>query len=114
MTIKHLFLASLSFLLLCSFSISSSEIFYVSIEGLNTSNYKTVKLACSEQESIHIESACVPANIIKLKYTGVNSDAENALRAFLNSNGSFQTIEFLEDFTEENYFDKCSEARVGR
>lgn len=114
MTIKHLFLAALAFLLFSSFSALNSDIVYVSIEGLNTSNYKAIKLACSNQEEIKIESACVPAEVIKVKYTGSSSDATNQIKSFFLQNGNFQSVDILENFTEDNYFEKCSDARVGR
>jgi len=114
MIIKHLLAAAFGLSVLCSFSVVENNIHYALIRGLNTDNYKSIKLASLERDDITIESACVPAGLIRLKFFGEISNAEADLKSFFNENGEFQNIEFPENFTEENYFEKCSDARVGR
>ncbi|GEM_PF-6524095 len=114
MTVKHLLIAFIGLSLLTSFSLVDSNIHYITLIGLNTDNYKEIKAASKIRDDIGIESVCVPAEIIKMKYTGDSSSAISELRDFFNSNAEFESIEFLENYTEENYFEKCSDARVGR
>jgi len=114
MIIKHFLAATFGLSILCSFSFVENNTYYAHLNGLNTDNYKSIKLASLERDDITIESTCVPAGMIKFKFSGAISNAEDNLRSFLNENGEFQNIEFPENFTEENYFEKCSDARVGR
>ena len=114
MTIKHLLIAAFGLFFFCSFSIMDSRMCYIYIEGLKPDAYKSIKTASLERDDVFIESACIPAGILKFKFSGDLDNAESRLKSFLNETEEFQKVEFLENFTEENYFEKCSDARVGR
>jgi len=49
-----------------------------------------------------------------MNYLGNSSNIVDEIKNFFNSSASINQIQILSNFTEENYFEKCSDARVGR
>lgn len=111
--------------LILSFSTTSSfaqtaspiEIIYIESNQLTPEVYGELLNKFKNDPVFEISEACVPAHVLSVK---IKTSGENTKSAIFNafkqkaSNTSLTELSLLEDYNDEKFMTRCSNARYGR
>jgi hypothetical protein len=90
------------------------QVFYVKIESLNVQNHKDLRLYLRQAGVFVVESSCVPAKILAIKYTGSNSTSVEALfNQFKQeaTHAQITTVLLLNNYSEAAFNEACAGTR---
>jgi hypothetical protein len=95
-------------------SLNPQQIFYVKIESLNVENHRDLRLYLRQAGVFVVESSCVPAKILAIKYTGSNSTSVEALFNQFKQEATHAQITsmlLLNTYTEASFNQACADTR---
>jgi hypothetical protein len=93
---------------------TSQPVFYVKIESLNIQNHKDLRLYLKQAGVFVVESSCVPAKILAIKYTGSNTlSTEELFNQFKQEaiHAQITAVLLLDNYSQAAFNQACADTR---
>ncbi|MEO0404154.1 MAG: hypothetical protein AAF193_04725 [Bacteroidota bacterium] len=117
-SIKFLFSIAAASALVCMLSFTSyaqsddPHVLYFETSNLDPHKFKDLVLHFRSVQGIELEQACVPAQVLKVELEDLPNPAEiTSLLESIKSVGNLSSCNLLEQFSEEDYQNRCASAR---